>query len=120
MQVCLMSTTCHITQLSEVETFDSKCIPSIMTLQKVKTFYSKHNPFTIHSSSKCCRYIPTCSHAERHAVVTLQTCAGLESGLVEAATHIVQKRFQDVACECLTDAENASNKLNTTCESRKH
>ena len=103
-----MTTTCPITQLSEVKTFDSKCIPSIMTLQRVKTFYWKRNPFMIHSSSKCCRCIPTCSHAKRHAVVTLQTCAGLESG-IEAATHFVQKRFQDVACECLMQKMHPTN-----------
>ena len=47
-----------------------------------------------------------------HAVGTLQTCAGLESG-IEAAIHAVRKSFEDNReCMLLVDADNAFNKLN--------
>ena len=48
-----------------------------------------------------------------HAVGTLQTCAGLESG-IEAAIHAVRKSFEEDNSECLllVDADNAFNKLN--------
>jgi len=50
-----------------------------------------------------------------HAVgiLTLQTCAGLESG-IEAAIYAVRKRFEENNSECLllVDADNALNKLN--------
>jgi len=48
-----------------------------------------------------------------HAVGTLQTCAGLESG-IEAAIHAVRKSFEEENNECLllVDADNAFNKLN--------
>ena len=48
-----------------------------------------------------------------HAVGTLQTCAGLESG-IEAAIHAVRKSFEEDNRECLllVDADNAFNKLN--------
>ena len=47
-----------------------------------------------------------------HAVGTLQTCAGLESG-IEAATHAVRKSYEGEGSECLllVDADNALNKL---------
>jgi len=47
------------------------------------------------------------------AVGTLQTCAGLESG-IEAATHAVRKSYEEEGSECLllADADNAFNKLN--------
>jgi len=51
-----------------------------------------------------------------HAVGTLQTCAGLESG-TEAAIHAVRKSYKEKNSECLllvlVDADNAFNKLNT-------
>jgi len=48
-----------------------------------------------------------------HAVGTLQTCAGLESG-IEAATHAVRKSYEEEGSEylLLVDADNAFNKLN--------
>ena len=48
-----------------------------------------------------------------HAVGTLQTCAGLESG-IEAAIHAVRKSFEEDNSErlLLVDADNAFNKLN--------
>jgi len=48
-----------------------------------------------------------------HAVGTLQTCVGLESG-IEAAIHAVRKSFEEDNSECLllVDADNAFNKLN--------
>ena len=48
-----------------------------------------------------------------HTVGTLQTCAGLESG-IEAAIHAVRKSFEEDNSECLllVDADNAFNKLN--------
>ena len=48
-----------------------------------------------------------------HAVGTLHTCAGLESG-IEAAIHAVRKSFEEDNSECLllVDADNAFNKLN--------
>jgi len=48
-----------------------------------------------------------------HTVGTLQTCAGLESG-IEAAIHAVRKGFEEDNSECLllVDADNAFNKLN--------
>jgi len=49
-----------------------------------------------------------------HAVGTLQTCAGLESG-IEAAIHVVRKSFEEDSSEylLLVDADNhAFNKLN--------
>ena len=48
-----------------------------------------------------------------HAVGTLQTCAGVESG-IEAAIHAVRKSFEEINSECLllVDADNAFNKLN--------
>jgi len=48
-----------------------------------------------------------------HAVGTLQTCAGLESG-IEAAIHDVRKSFEEDNSECLllVDVDNAFNKLN--------
>jgi len=48
-----------------------------------------------------------------HAVGTLQTCVGLESG-IEAAIHAVKKSFEEHNSECmlLVDADNAFNKLN--------
>ena len=48
-----------------------------------------------------------------HAVGTLQTSAGLESG-IEAAIHAVRKSFEEASSECLlvVDADNAFNKLN--------
>ena len=47
------------------------------------------------------------------AVGTLQTCAGLESG-IEAAIHAVRKTFEEDNSECLllVDADNVFNKLN--------
>ena len=47
------------------------------------------------------------------AVGTLQTCAGLESG-IEAATHAVGKSYEEDNSECLllVDTDNAFNKLN--------
>jgi len=47
------------------------------------------------------------------AVGTLQTCAGLESG-IEAAIHAVRKSYEEEGSECLllVDADNAFNKLN--------
>jgi len=47
-----------------------------------------------------------------HAVRTLQTCAGLESG-IEAAPHAVRKSYEEEGSECqlLIDADNAFNKL---------
>ena len=52
-------------------------------------------------------------HHTVHAVGTLQTCAGLESG-IEAAIHAVRKSFEEDNSECLllVDADNAFNKLN--------
>jgi len=46
-------------------------------------------------------------------VGTLQTCAGLESG-IEAATHAVRKSYEEDNSECLllVDTDNAFNKLN--------
>jgi len=46
-------------------------------------------------------------------VGTLQTCAGLESG-IEAATHAVRKSYEEEGSEylLLVDADNAFNKLN--------
>jgi len=48
-----------------------------------------------------------------HAVGTLQTCAGLESG-IEAATNAVRKSYEEEKSECLllVHADNAFNKLN--------
>jgi len=48
-----------------------------------------------------------------HTVGTLQTCAGLESG-IEAAIHAVRKNFEEDNSECLllVDADIAFNKLN--------
>ena len=48
-----------------------------------------------------------------HAVGTLPTCAGLESG-IEAAIHAVRKSFKEDSSECLlvVDTDNAFNKLN--------
>ena len=45
-----------------------------------------------------------------HAMGTLQTCAGLESG-IEAAIHAVRKSFEE-ECLLLVDTGNAFNKLN--------
>jgi len=47
-----------------------------------------------------------------HAVGTLQTCAGLESG-IEAATHAVRRSYEEENSECLllVDADNAFNRL---------
>ena len=44
---------------------------------------------------------------------TLQTCAGLQSG-IEVAVHATSKTFQDVTSEALllVDAENAFNSIN--------
>ena len=44
---------------------------------------------------------------------TLQTCAGLESG-IEVATHAVRKSYEEEGSECLllVDADNAFNKPN--------
>ena len=52
---------------------------------------------------------------------TLQTCAGLESG-IDAAIHAVRKSFEEDNSECLllVDAENAFNKLNRKVSLEKH
>jgi len=54
-------------------------------------------------------------------VGTLQTCAGLESG-IDAAIHAVRKSFEEDNSECLllVDAENAFNKLNRKVSLEKH
>jgi len=48
-----------------------------------------------------------------HAVGTLKSCVGLESG-IEAAIHAVRRSFEEDNSECLllVDADNAFNKLN--------
>ena len=50
---------------------------------------------------------------QRQAAGTLQTCAGVDSG-IEAAIHAMARTFKEDWCEgiLLVDADNAFNRLN--------